>query len=404
MTVFFLDWLELIFRWMHLLVGVAWIGSSLHYVKVDRSLVPDPNNADIKGRFWAIHGGGVYQFKKYHLAPPEWPETLHWSKWEAYSTWLTGMALMVLVYYLQADLYLMTNSQNDWSTSHAVLSSLGLIGISMGIYEGLIRSALAQREVLFAGLIALLIVLLVWVATWLFPGRAAFIHVGVILGSIMVGNVYFGIIPAQKTFVSAIKQGIDPDFDVMLAARHRSFFNNYLTLPVLLCMVSLHFSTLYQHSLNFAALSMLMLAGALGRHFFNLRHLHITHWRYLGAAGLIIFVVMVMLMPPSPGSSQQSSATVVPPQLLEPNAIDALTEKHCGNCHADQPSQPGFAAAPAGLVIRDHRDLLRYRVRSSSAIGSGYMPLANLTQLTAAERTDLMNFLLHASSDSDHDT
>jgi uncharacterized membrane protein len=275
MAPYWLEWLELLLRWLHLLVGVAWIGASLHFVLVDRSLISDPEDDAIKGRFWAIHGGGVYQFTKYNLAPPQWPATLHWSKWEAYTTWLTGMGLLTLVYYLRSEAYLVGAGKWVTDPDQAIWASLGLIASSLAIFEGLIRSRLARHTVVFAILIAALILALCWFATQLLSSRAAFIHVGVILGSIMVGNVFFGIIPAQKAFVAAVQAGRDPDLTLTLAARHRSFFNNYLTMPVLFCMVSLHFPLLYQHALNFLGLFMVMLAGAIARHFFNLRHLKI---------------------------------------------------------------------------------------------------------------------------------
>ena len=399
MTAYLIEWLELIFRWLHLLVGVAWIGASLHYVKVDRSLEPDTKDAEIKGRFWAIHGGGIYQFTKYELAPPQWPAVLHWSKWEAYSTWLTGMGLMVLVYYLRADVYLLSDALPGLSSAQAVMLSLGLIAGSVGLYECLIRSPIAKRETLFAGLIALLISALVLIATQWFPGRAAFIHVGVILGSIMVGNVLFGIIPAQKAFVVAVKQGQAPNLPLTLLARQRSFFNNYLTLPVLFCMISLHFSSLYQHRYNFVGLVVLLLAGAVGRHFFNLRHLNINRPRYLVLAVLAIVLVIGLMSPDLKDETVSGDKTTVP-DLLASTEIDQLALKHCGNCHSMQPTQPGFIAPPGGLVIADHQGLLKYRARSSTAVGSGYMPLGNLTKMTPVEREQLMNFLWYADLES----
>jgi len=398
MAPYWLEWFELLLRWLHLLVGVAWIGASLHFVLVDRSLISDPEDDVVKGRFWAIHGGGVYQFTKYNLAPPEWPATLHWSKWEAYTTWLTGMALLALIYYLRSDAYLVGTGKWVTDPGQAIWVSLGLIASSLALYEGLIRSPLARRTGLFAVLIIVLVLILCWLATQLLSNRAAFIHVGVILGSIMVGNVFFGIIPAQKAFVAAVQAGRDPDLALTLAARHRSFFNNYLTMPVLFCMVSLHFPLLYQHSLNFLGLFLVMLAGAVARHFFNLRHLNIFHWRYLWMAAGLVALTMLLLRPPAMNDVNAPNALTATVESIEPvftkAEIDALMMTHCANCHSAAPTHPGFATAPGGLYFADQEDLLRQKTRAASAIGSGYMPLGNMTKLTGAERARLMRYLI----------
>ena len=369
MAPYWLEWLELLLRWLHLLVGVAWIGASLHFVLVDRSLISDPEDDAVKGRFWAIHGGGVYQFTKYNLAPPEWPATLHWSKWEAYTTWLTGMGLLTLIYYLRSDAYLVGVEKWVTEPSQAIWVSLGLIASSLALYEGLIRSPLARRTALFAALITVLVLILCWLSAQLLSNRAAFIHVGVILGSIMVGNVFFGIIPAQKAFVAAVQAGRDPDLALTLAARHRSFFNNYLTMPVLFCMVSLHFPLLYQHSLNFLGLFLVMFAGALARHFFNLRHLNILRWRYLWIAAGLIALTMLLLRPPvldDINAPSDLSATVesIEPALTKAE-IDGLMMTHCANCHSASPTHPGFATAPGGLYFVDQEDLLRQKARAA---------------------------------------
>ena len=398
MAPYWLEWFELLLRWLHLLVGVAWIGASLHFVLVDRSLISDPEDDVVKGRFWAIHGGGVYQFTKYNLAPPQWPATLHWSKWEAYTTWLTGMALLALIYYLRSDAYLVGTGKWVTDPGQAIWVSLGLIASSLALYEGLIRSPLARRTGLFAVLIIVLVLILCWLATQLLSNRAAFIHVGVILGSIMVGNVFFGIIPAQKAFVAAVQAGRDPDLALTLAARHRSFFNNYLTMPVLFCMVSLHFPLLYQHSLNFLGLFLVMLAGAVARHFFNLRHLNIFHWRYLWMAAGLVALTMLLLRPPAMNDVNAPNALTATVESIEPvltkAEIDALMMTHCANCHSAAPTHPGFATAPGGLYFADQEDLLRQKTRAASAIGSGYMPLGNMTKLTGAERARLMRYLI----------
>ena len=402
MDPYWLEWFEVLFRWLHLLVGVAWIGSSLHFVRVDRGLEPDEGDPSVQGRFWAIHGGGVYQFTKFNLAPKDWPTNLHWSKWEAYTTWMTGITLLVLIYYVRADVYLMAAGKPLVTSGQAIAVSLVLIIGGVGIYEALIRSRLAVHTRSFAVLVATLILGLCWLADYFLASRAAFIHVGVVLGSIMVGNVFFGIIPAQKAFVAAVQQGQAPDQAITQLARQRSFFNNYLTLPVLLCMISLHFSTLYQNAWGFLGLFTLMLAGAIARHFFNLRHLNIVQWRYLVVPGLMALIVMLLFRPPEPMEQPSTHLDGNPAaeaveriQVARSEAeIDQLVLTHCGNCHATQPSHPGFSAPPGGLLFENHQDLLAQRARAASAIGSGYMPLGNSTGFEAADRRDLMEFLI----------
>ena len=402
MDPYWLEWFEVLFRWLHLLVGVAWIGSSLHFVRVDRGLEPDEGDPSVQGRFWAIHGGGVYQFTKFNLAPKDWPTNLHWSKWEAYTTWMTGITLLVLIYYVRADVYLMTAGKPLVTSGQAIAVSLVLIIGGVGIYEALIRSRLAVHTRSFAVLVATLILGLCWLADYFLASRAAFIHVGVVLGSIMVGNVFFGIIPAQKAFVAAVQQGQAPDQAITQLARQRSFFNNYLTLPVLLCMISLHFSTLYQNAWGFLGLFTLMLAGAIARHFFNLRHLNIVQWRYLVVPGLMALIVMLLFRPPEPMEQPSTHLDGIPAaesveqiQVARSEAeIDQLVLTHCGNCHATHPSHPGFSAPPGGLLFENHQDLLAQRARAASAIGSGYMPLGNSTGFEAADRRDLMEFLI----------
>jgi uncharacterized membrane protein len=315
---------------------------------------------------------------------------------------MTGITLLVLIYYVRADVYLMAAGKPLVTSGQAIAVSLVLIIGGVGIYEALIRSRLAVHTRSFAVLVATLILGLCWLADYFLASRAAFIHVGVVLGSIMVGNVFFGIIPAQKAFVAAVQQGQAPDQAITQLARQRSFFNNYLTLPVLLCMISLHFSTLYQNAWGFLGLFTLMLAGAIARHFFNLRHLNIVQWRYLVVPGLMALIVMLLFRPPEPVEQPSTHLDGIPAaesveriQVARSEAeIDQLVLTHCGNCHATPPSHPGFSAPPGGLLFENHQDLLAQRARAASAIGSGYMPLGNSTGFEAADRRDLMEFLI----------
>lgn len=394
-----LEWLELVGRWLHLLFGIAWIGASLHFVRVDRGLVaPSSESDERQGTFWAIHGGGIYEFTKYKGAPAVWPSELHWSKWEAYSTWLSGVLLLFLVYYVKAEAYLYGELELLHTPLRAVMASMALIAGSVLVYEGLIRSALPARPAVLAWVMGGLVLGLSFLSLTLFAPRAAFIHVGAVLGSIMVGNVFFGIIPAQKAFVAAVQQGRAPDQSRADKAKQRSFFNNYFTLPVLFCMVSLHFPMVYQHELAGVSLFLIMLAGALGRHFFNLRHVGLHQPIYLAAAALILMGVAWLIQPRSIEVEADTQLSADPVEARQAKAeleaeVMALVNLHCVNCHADQPTYPGFSSAPAGLSYESLAMLRAQSARAMTAIQSGYMPLGNLTQLSKDDRAKLVRYL-----------
>ena len=400
MEAYAFEWLELVFRWLHLLAGIAWIGASFHFVLVDNALEPpqpDEGKTEIKGHFWAIHGGGVYRFSKYRLAPERWPDNLHWSKWEAYTTWLTGSALMVLIYYYQSQLYLIGSDKWLQDPDSAVATSLAFVIVGVGTYEGLIRSPLRRYPLLFALIMGMLVLLMSWLAVQIFADRAAFIHVGAVLGSIMAGNVFFGIIPAQRQFVSAVLAGTEPDQLIADAAKQRSFFNNYFTLPVLFCMISNHYPFIYGHSLSWLALFLIMIAGAIGRHYFNRRHQGENRYEYLIVAALLMFTVAFVLMARDVKTGAPESllgaTTVLSADRPEDDHIRHLLQIHCAGCHAQVPSTAGFVSAPGGLIFETLGQLGEQRRTAFIAITTGYMPLGNLTRLSLADRQLLLVWL-----------
>ena len=240
------EWLNLAIRWAHMITGVAWIGASFYFVWLENHLDRRAPKEGLAGDLWAIHGGGIYHLEKYKLAPPEMPENLHWFKWEAYTTWLSGMALLAVVYYLNAELYLIAPGSD--------LSSLGAIGISIAsliagwlIYTTLCESPLAKKPVMLGAVLFLLLVCAAWALSLVFSGRGAFIHVGAIIGSIMVGNVFFVIMPAQRKMVASLEKGETPDPSLPAKGLLRSRHNNYFTLPILFIMISNHFPSTYGH-------------------------------------------------------------------------------------------------------------------------------------------------------------
>ena len=391
MEAYFVDWFSVIVRWLHFITGIAWIGASLHFAWLDNSLEePDEDKKaqGIKGDLWAIHGGGIYNFNKYALAPPTWPSVLHWSKWEAYTTWITGTLLMVAVYYLQAQSYLVGSDKWIADPNVAIAASVGYLLSGMLVYEALVRSPLRHQAMLFAGLLAVFIGLQCWLATKLFSDRAAFLHVGALMGTIMAGNVFLGIIPAQKKFVAAIQAGQDPDSGAAAFAKQRSMHNNYFTLPVLFCMISNHYPFLYGHSYNWVILIAIIAITAYARHFFNQRNRGIVDYSILVKA----FVAFILLSGALGIERYEQQRTSVAMDVAG-GAAFALIDTHCAVCHSQTPTQPGFVVPPAGILMDDRDVILQSAAQMLTAVQTDYMPLGNLTGMTDDERAELVSWL-----------
>ena len=387
------EWTILLFRVLHIVTAIAWIGASFYFVWLDMNLRPVPeakHGKGLHGDLWAIHGGGIYEVQKYTLAPPQMPQTLHWFKWEAYSTWLTGSALLVLLYYGRAQTYLIDGSSCVQEPSVAILASIGFLALSVGGYEVLVRRrSLSVRPL--AGLIVLWLGMLCWLAFQLFSQKAAPIHIGAAMASIMAANVLLGIIPGQRALVQAIESGGELDPEPALAARKRSLHNNYLTLPVVLCMVSNHSMFLYGHPLAWAVLIALMLNAAYLRHFFNLRHQGILRPSII-VISAVIFVLTAMVSDRLAGgvSFVEDDSEVA---VLTDQQMLVLVAEHCGNCHAMEPTFPGYAAAPGGIVLDSLGALDTYKARTVSSLKSGYMPLGNMGGLTVEQRAAMLRYL-----------
>ncbi len=292
------QWGNLLFRWLHVIAGMAWIGASFYFIALDNHLEPprDPRDADrgVGGEAWEVHGGGFYRVETFRVAPARLPETLHWFKWEAYTTWLSGFALFIVVYYSHASTYLVDKSVADLSSSEAIAISVGLLAAAWLVYDGLCR-AFGNDEGLLAVLVFVFICASAW-GTWeLFSARAAFLQVGAMIGTMMVGNVFFVIIPAHWKLVRAKEADVAPDPKWNARGKTRSVHNNYLTLPVVLAMLSNHFTFVYAHANGWIALVALMALGALVRHYFNLRLRGLNVWPILGIAAAGIVAIAIVL-------------------------------------------------------------------------------------------------------------
>lgn len=395
MEAYIVDWFSLIVRWLHLITGIAWIGASLHFIWLDNSLQEPPQwkkDKGIKGDLWAIHGGGIYEFNKYHLAPPSWPTTLHWSKWEAYTTWITGTFLIVAVYYLQAQSFLV--GPDNWISDPqlAVAASVGFLTLGIGFYELAVRSPLKHKAMAFAILIVFYLTFLSWLSVQLFSDRAAYLHIGALMGTIMAGNVFLGIIPAQKAFVKAIEAGNEPNADLAAFAKLRSTHNNYFTLPVLFCMISNHYPFLYGHEYNWVILIYVMGIMAYARHFFNLRHRGIVSpWIIVRA--VIAFLVLAVVL-----GYERVADTGAQTVNFDDNEMMAVVQKNCTVCHSQSPTFPGFLAPPGGVIMDSKDDVMGSAARMTTAVRSNYMPLGNVTNMSKEERADLLAWFASGAS------
>jgi uncharacterized membrane protein len=379
-----LEWLNLLIRWLHLIVGIAWIGASFYFVWLDNTIRPPAPGSElarkgVSGELWAIHGGGFYHPQKYLVAPKELPQELHWFKWEAYSTWLSGFALLLVVYHFNASSMMIDKSVADLAPWQAIGVGLGTLVVGWTVYDLLCRSPLGQRDLLFGAIVFLLIVAAAFALSRMLSGRAAYIHVGAMIGTIMVANVLMVIIPGQKKMVAAMREGRTPDPVYGKRGKQRSVHNNYFTLPVLFIMISNHYAMTYNHAWNWLVLAAIMAAGVLIRHFFNLKHRGRIAWGY-PAAGIAILLAAAIAIAPRPAA--QPSGTQ--PAFAQ---VQAIIKQRCISCHSDRPTQPGFATAPAGVMLHTPELIRSNGARIyAQAVQLKSMPLGNLTNMTDEER------------------
>lgn len=399
------EWLNLLLRWLHLVTGIAWIGASFYFVWLDNSIRPpkpgsDLANKGVSGELWAVHGGGFYNPQKYLVAPAELPADLHWFKWEAYATWLSGFAMLFIVYYFNASAMMINKDVADLTTWQAIGVGLGTLLVGWAVYDLLCRSPLGKRAAWLGIVMYLFIVAAAYVLTHLLSGRAAYIHVGAMIGTMMVGNVLMVIIPGQRKLVEAMRAGKSPDPIYGKRAKQRSVHNNYFTLPVLFIMISNHYGMTYSHPYNWLILAAIIAAGALIRHFFNLRHVGRVSLAY-PIAGVTLLLIVAIAIAPKPlqpavavpavaaeAVTTGASLAASPASALADMAhIQPIISQRCATCHSAQPTQPGFATAPAGIMlqtpdlIRQHADKIYQQTVQLKA-----MPLANLTHITDEER------------------
>jgi uncharacterized membrane protein len=377
---YLLEWLGLLLRWAHVVVGIAWIGASFYFIWLDNHLEPaDPRaSPHVAGDLWAVHGGGFYHAEKFRGAPPRMPERLHWFKWEAYWTWITGFFLLCVVYYAGAELYLIDASVLPMSKAMAIGLGLGTLVAGSAVYEGLCRSPLGRNDTALALVLFVLLAAAAWGLCQVFSGRGAFIHYGAMLATIMAGNVGHVIIPGQRRMVEALAAGRAPDPRDGAAGKQRSVHNTYFTLPVVFTMISGHTAFTYGTRWNWLVLVALTAAGALIRVWFVLRHKgRAPAWPLVTGLGLI--VILGFFMSPVREDGPQSEVKF--------EEVRSIIETRCAGCHAAKPSFAGIAEAPKGVLL-DTPERIRAQATPihQQSVLSRAMPPGNLTALSEDER------------------
>jgi len=384
-TAYVIEWLSLLGRWFHFIVGIAWIGASFYFIWLDNHVVEPREPADSKkgvgGELWSVHGGSFYHAQRYRVAPQRLPETLHWFKWEAYSTWLSGMFLLALIYWYGAEVYLIDGSLMALSQPVAIAIGAGVIAGGWIIYDLLCKSPLAKNDRVLGGAVAALIIIAAFGLCQVFSGRGAFIHFGTMLGTIMVANVFFVIIPGQRAMVAATAKGDDPDPRPGITAKQRSVHNTYFTLPVLFVMISNHYAMTYSHEFNWLILVAMSIAGALIRVYFVARHKPPASPLALVIAVLLLAGVAAAIAPRT-----ASTAAGSVPQVTFAE-VQNIVQTRCETCHAEQPTHVAFSAAPAGVMLDSAQKILTEAERIyQQTVVLRAMPVGNLTGITDAER------------------
>jgi uncharacterized membrane protein len=390
------EWANLVVRWLHIIYGIAWIGASFYFIFLENALERQNVRPELSGNIWTLHGGGIYYLEKYKTAPKELPPYLHWFKWDAYLTWVTGLLLLFIVFYTDPKTSLLA-AGSTLSAGVGILIAIGSLIASWFIYVALSRTALLHKPDVFLLVGGALIAVAAWLLLKVFDGRAAFLHIGAMIGTIMAANVFFVIIPSQKKLILAAQKGesLDPAFVnwVQLRSRH----NNYLTLPVLFTMISGHFPSTYGNGLNWLILLLLFVAGVAVRHFINItekRH-HETLTQggampYLLVLGAAIVLGAFYLTGP-----KKITASA---QTISFTQIEPVVQKHCTVCHAARPTQAGFSAPPKGFLLDSPEKIVAQAARiKQTAVDSSYMPLGNLTGMTSEERALLGQWVVQGA-------
>ena len=379
---YILDWANLLLRWLHVIVAIAWIGSSFYFVWLDNSLTkptaPDLKDKGVDGELWAVHGGGFYNPQKYLLAPKQLPDHLHWFYWESYSTWMSGFALLTVVYLFNANVYMIDRSVFDMTATTAVLLALGFLVVGWLVYDTICR-VFGKNDRVVGVLVAIYVVIAAFAATHLFSGRAAFLLIGAMIATIMSANVFFWIIPGQRKVVASMKAGQPVDPIHGKRAKQRSVHNTYFTLPVLFAMLSNHYSMTWGHPHNWLVLVLIMVAGVLIRQFFILRHKGVVNPVYPGVAIAMLAGVAAWIAPSG------TSASAAADNAVDATQVRQIVQARCVQCHGEHPT---LMPSPAkGIKLESEDDIKQHAQQIyQQVVLQKAMPLGNATNMTDAER------------------
>jgi len=378
------EWLSAGLRWLHVVAGIAWIGSSFYFIHLDLSLKPNPGRPEgTQGEAWQVHGGGFYNMAKYLVAPARLPKELTWFKWEAYTTWLSGFSVLIVTYYWTGDLVLVDRSVLDIGIPAAIALSLLTLFAGWIAYEAMCRSSLGDDERRLALLGFVFLVALAWGFTHLFSGRGAFIQMGALIGTMMVANVFVVIIPNQKKVVAALLAGQAPDPALGKQAKQRSVHNNYLTLPVVFLMLSNHYPLFFATRYNWLIFAIVLVIGFLVRHFYNLRHAGLANPWWTWAAAAIGMAAIALL---SWAGTRSDGAATASAEPAFDGAVEIVSAR-CSMCHMAEPVWAGFSHAPADVLLDTPAHIAAHaRQIEIYAVLTDAMPPGNVTEITAEER------------------
>ena len=395
MEAYILDWLNILARWLHFITGIAWIGSSFYFVWLDNHLQAVKDPADdakgVGGEVWSVHGGGFYHAQKYKVAPARLPETLHWFKWEAYTTWMSGMFLLALIYWYGAEVYLIDRNVAELSSPVAVGIAIALLAGGWIVYDLLCKSPVGKDEQILGGVLLVLVGVLAWGLCQLYSGRGAYIHFGAVIGTIMVANVFFVIIPGQRKMVDAASRGEAPDPGPGIRAKQRSVHNTYFTLPVLFVMISNHYAMTYAHEYNWLILVAISMAGALIRVYFVARHKGKASPVPVIVAILILMAVAAAIAPKSRAATANNSVSFA--------QVRSVIQARCTPCHSASPTHFAFPAAPGGVMFDSDEQIVTEAMWiHQQTVTIRAMPIGNLTEMSDDERSIIEEWYLSGAA------
>jgi uncharacterized membrane protein len=388
------EWLNFAVRWLHVITAIAWIGSSFYFIALDLGLVKRPGlPVGAYGEEWQVHGGGFYHIQKYLVAPASMPEHLTWFKWESYATWLSGFAMLAVVYYGGADLFLIDRSVLELEPWQAICLSLASLAIGWILYDLLCKSPLGKNTWGLMALLYIVLIAMAWGYTQIFTGRAAFLHLGAFTATIMSANVFFIIIPNQKIVVADLIAGRTPDPKYGVIAKQRSLHNNYLTLPVIFFMLSNHYPLAFATQFNWIIAALVFLMGVTIRHWFNTTHARKGQPTWTWLVTVLIFIVIMWLSTVPKvltGEDEQASLSQRQQTFLENSHFEAVrdvVQGRCSMCHAAEPVWEGIARAPKNVKLETDGEIAAHAREIYLQAGRSHaMPPGNITDLSSEER------------------